>query len=205
MLNLFGTAFSLVSIGGSCFMWHQARLNLMEIRSSIEQLHVARRHLLAPGEALSAGAFMQYKEEIPAIMEDYRRGAQRYRRWHNWFQMTVILGSITASLATTAAANDEHFRWSAVAISGAVSASAGIIGYYKFRERSMNLQQSADLIDQELQAFNLGIRRYKGMSAESAQAELAEEVERIREEQRKREQQLEQPPEGNARATDRES
>ncbi|KOG24712.1 hypothetical protein ADK34_18520 [Streptomyces viridochromogenes] len=73
--------------------------------------------------------------------------------------------------------------------------SAGIIAYFKFRERSLNLQQTADSIDLELQAYALKIRRYRDLPNDQATATFAEEVERIREEQRKKELQLEQPPE----------
>ncbi|GAA2367349.1 hypothetical protein GCM10010417_31400 [Streptomyces carpaticus] len=64
----------------------------------------------------------------------------------------------------------------------------------------MNLQQTADSIDQENQAFTLGIRRYKGLNPNRASAEFAEVVEMLREEQRKKDLQLEQPPEATQNA-----
>ncbi|MFE4855570.1 DUF4231 domain-containing protein [Streptomyces sp. NPDC056670] len=130
------------------------------------------------------------------MRDNYRRGADRYRSRHNRFQITVIVGSILTSVATTAATESETWKWAAVALSATVSVSAGIISYFKFRERSMNLQQTADLIERELQAFILGIRRYRirAIDPDKASSDFAEEVERIKEEQRAREQ-LEQPPE----------
>jgi hypothetical protein len=59
----------------------------------------------------------------------------------------------------------------------------------------MNLRQTADAIEHEYNAAELGIRTYKKLSREDALTALAEQVEWLREEQRKREQQLEQPPE----------
>lgn len=59
----------------------------------------------------------------------------------------------------------------------------------------MNLRQTADAIEHEYNAAELGIRRYKNLSDEERLTLLAEEVEWLREEQSKREQQLEQPPE----------
>ena len=59
----------------------------------------------------------------------------------------------------------------------------------------MNLRQTADAIEHEYNAAELGIRRYKALGYDEALTLLAEEVECLREEQRKREQQLEQPPE----------
>jgi hypothetical protein len=83
----------------------------------------------------------------------------------------------------------------AVILSITVGTSAGFIGYFKFRERAMNLRQTADAIEHEYNAAELGIRRYKNLSDEERLTLLAEEVEWLREEQSKREQQLEQPPE----------
>ncbi|WP_157513972.1 hypothetical protein [Nocardia concava] len=68
--------------------------------------------------------------------------------------------------------------------------SAGITAYFKFRERSMNLRQTADAMDQEMQALILTIRRYKGKNPRAAEVEFAEEIERLKEDQRKREQQV---------------
>jgi Na+/melibiose symporter-like transporter len=146
-------------------------------------------------ERQASEAFRNYRDSIPALLDDYRRAAEKYRTRHNWFQIAVIVGSILTSVATTASAEQGVWSWLAVGLSSIVSISAGIISYFKFRERSINLQQTADSIDQEVQAFSLGIRRYKNLSLDQAAAEFAEEIERIKEEQRKKELQLEQPPE----------
>jgi hypothetical protein len=82
-----------------------------------------------------------------------------------------------------------------MAVSLLVAGAAGIAGFFKFRERAMNQRQTADAIEHQYNAADLGIKRYKGMDPEQALAELAEAVELLREEQRKREQQLEQPAE----------
>ncbi|MEW2165154.1 DUF4231 domain-containing protein [Streptomyces sp. NPDC007084] len=143
----------------------------------------------------SQGSAHEYREDVPVIRDDYRRSAERYRNRHNWFQLTVIVGSILTSVCTTASAEQGVWSLLAVVLSALVSISAGIISYFKFRERSLNLQQTADAIDLEIQAYKLGIRRYKKLAPDEAFADFAEEVERIREEQRKKELQLEQPPE----------
>lgn len=67
-------------------------------------------------------------------------------------------------------------------------------GYYKFRERSMNLQQAADDLEQEHKAVELGIRAYRKVKSDERLVEFAERAEGIKDVQRKREQQLEQPP-----------
>ena len=92
-------------------------------------------------------------------------------------------------------------RWAAVFLTGAVGISAGFTGYFKFRERSLYLRQTADSIDREYKAAELKIRRYKGLTEEDGLVALAEEVESLRDEQRKREQQLEQPSEARQSST----
>ncbi|MFD0414299.1 DUF4231 domain-containing protein [Streptomyces sp. NPDC127108] len=164
----------------------------------LRKLEIERRHHLGETSELSgagAGLAAEYREEVPGVRDDYRRSAEHYRSRHNRFQLTVIVGSILTSVCTTAAAEQGVWSWLAVALSALVSISAGVISYFKFRERSLNLQQTADSIDLEFQAYKLGIRRYKGLDPDRAFAEFAEEIERIREEQRKKELQLEQPPE----------
>jgi hypothetical protein len=82
-----------------------------------------------------------------------------------------------------------------------VGVSAGFTGYLKFRERAMNSRQTADAIEREQNAVTLGIRRYRHLPKDEALARFAEEVESLREEQQKREQQLDQPPEIRATQT----
>ncbi|QQM40930.1 DUF4231 domain-containing protein [Streptomyces liliifuscus] len=194
----------IISLFGAPPSWWTARNNLHTAQLRLRQKQ-ALREAMQP-RASDAGrqtseAFRSYREAIPALLDDYRRGAEKYRTRHNWFQIAVIVGSILTSVATTAAAEQGFWSWLAVALSSVVSVSAGIISYFKFRERSMNLQQTADSVDQEIQAFTLGIRRYKNLNADQAAAEFAEEIERIKEEQRKKELQLEQPPEAQQQAS----
>jgi len=70
------------------------------------------------------------------------------------------------------------------------------MGYFKYKERSFYLQQTADAIENEWDAFEVGVGRYKRISdEEEALAEFVDEVHRLKAEQKKREQNLEQPPE----------
>lgn len=198
-LNTIGVIVCLASLVASAATTIVGRTILIERRSSIRKLEVERRHVLAAEAAVTSATYRQYRDDVPIYVDEYRRGADRYRKKHNRHQVFIIVGSILNTIATTAATSYELVKWVAVALSAIVSISAGITGYFKFRERSVNLQQTADAIDQELQALILGIRRYKGKKAHDAEVEFAEEVERLREDQRKREQQLDQPPEVSAR------
>ncbi|WP_200146662.1 MULTISPECIES: DUF4231 domain-containing protein [Streptomyces] len=195
--NVLVGAATLGSILFSTQWWNSNRVKINKAEMEIRQLEAERRHLQArdTGATNVSGAFPEYYESIPAIRDEFRRSAERYRSRHNLFQLTVIIGSILTSVSTTAAAEQGIWSWIAVGLSALVSMSAGIIAYFKFRERSLNLQQTADSIDLELQAYALKIRRYRDLPNDQATATFAEEVERIREEQRKKELQLEQPPE----------
>ncbi|MFJ7049754.1 DUF4231 domain-containing protein [Streptomyces sp. NPDC101112] len=188
----------LISLVGAPPSWWFSRINLQDAQTQLRQ-HKALREAMQPkGSEVAqqtSEAFQRYRDAIPALLGDYRQAADKYRTRHNLFQITVIVGSILTSVATTAAAEEGLWSWIAVGLSAAVSISAGIISYFKFRERSMNLQQTADSVDQEMQAFSLRIRRYRDLSPDQAASAFAEEIERIKEEQRKKELQLEQPPE----------
>jgi hypothetical protein len=63
------------------------------------------------------------------------------------------------------------------------------------KERGYGLQQTADAIEYEIACANRRIYGYKGLSTEEINAKLAEEIERLKNEQRKRQQQLEQASE----------
>ncbi|RCV54710.1 hypothetical protein DEF23_15395 [Marinitenerispora sediminis] len=77
-----------------------------------------------------------------------------------------------------------------------VGISSGFMGYFKYKERSFYLQQTADAIESEWEAVEIGVGRYKHIDNEEGRlAEFVEEVHRLKSEQKKRQQNLEQPPE----------
>ncbi|MFD0072428.1 DUF4231 domain-containing protein [Streptomyces sp. NPDC127166] len=196
-LNTIGTILTVLSILISVTFWIVARSSEREETVQLLQSQAERRSLEVITEPQTAASqpFQEYYRSIPDLRDEYRKSAERYRGRHNLFQLTVIIGSILTSVSTTAAAEQGIWSWIAVGLSALVSISAGVIAYFKFRERSLNLQQTADSIDQEMQAYSLRIRRYRNLAPEEASSTFAEELERIREEQRKKELQLEQPPE----------
>ncbi|GAA0402713.1 DUF4231 domain-containing protein [Streptomyces luteireticuli] len=198
-LNLAGILLFTIPTLAALISWWGLRGDLHAKQNDLTKQHLRRRSLLRGPEQGPGGPrpFQEYRDAIPSLRDEYRQGAERYRKRHNTFQLTVIAGSILTSVATTAAAQQRELSWAAVSLSAIVSIAAGIIAYFKFRERSLNLQQTADSIDLELQAFALGIRRYRGLSSEEAAISFAEEIERLKEEQRKKELQLEQPPEAS--------
>ncbi|MEV8047655.1 DUF4231 domain-containing protein [Streptomyces griseoluteus] len=199
-LNFWGNVGFLASLIASSIVWYRCRSDVIE--GSVERLKLeAERNALQVAETTSpntSSAFYFYRESVPGFRDDYRRSAEKYRGRHNLFQLTVIVGSILTSVSTTASAEQGVWSWLAVGLSAIVSISAGIIAYFKFRERSLNLQQTADAIDLEMQAYALRIRRYRDLPPDQAATLFAEEIERLREEQRKKELQLEQPPEATS-------
>jgi len=136
-----------------------------------------------------------YKEALPRELERLRTEAQHYRRIHNSFQSIIIMGSIGTTTAASLTDTPSSLKWVTVGLSFGVGVAAGFTGYFKYRERSFYLQQTADAIEQHINAYELGIPPYTD-EEEINLTKLAREVENLRVEQRKREQQLDQPHEG---------
>ena len=139
----------------------------------------------------------KYKEEIPETIKNFRRESKSYRREANIFQILIIAGSVLTTSASSAVVFgvNGNWRWIAPLVSIVVTISAGLAAYYKFRERSFNLQQTADAIEQEYEDVGLGIGYYKDKKPQEALQLFAERVQLLKDEQKKRQQQLEQPPE----------
>lgn len=149
-----------------------------------------------PDERKLFKAHRQYREDSLTVMEEYRAIARKYKRWHDWFQTIAIIGSVVTSAIATASVYFPIFRWVTIGISLVVGVTTGVNGYYKFRERSFNLQQASDLIEREYHSVALRVGRYSSCESEAAAYRLfAQQVESIRDEQNKRQQQLEQPVE----------
>ena len=111
-------------------------------------------------------------------------------------QIFIIVGSVLITSATRAAGfglYGDIFRWAALIISIVVAASAGLTGYFKFKERSFNLQRTADAIEQEYKDVTPRRRSYKGKQTNEALELFTDRVEFLIEEQIMRQQQLEQP------------
>ncbi|MGV9352899.1 SLATT domain-containing protein [Streptomyces misionensis] len=139
-----------------------------------------------------------YREHIPRVIDRLRRDTRFYRRIHNWFQWGVFFASV-GTTATTAFWETPQPGGTILIVLGSFLAFAtAVTGYFKFRERAYNLQQTADQVEQHATAFDLGIAPYADADAAVNLERFAENVEMLRMEQRKREQQLEQPHQGQA-------
>ncbi|WP_405959421.1 DUF4231 domain-containing protein (plasmid) [Streptomyces sp. NBC_00868] len=139
-----------------------------------------------------------YREDVAGVIEQHRADSRKYRRVHNTLQNFIMIGS---AATTTVAALDTggKLTWqnvTIVAIGFAVTLSAAFTGYYKYRERSYFLLQTADAIEEEINAFTLGIGPYSEYDQEHESQALklfTQRVEDHRNEQRRRQQQLDQP------------
>jgi hypothetical protein len=167
----------------------QIELNL-ELARERKRLHAAAVNLDLHTRQLI------YRDGAPVDIDRFQSESKYYRRVHNLLQSVIIVGSLGASTLTSLIQSNPQLRWFAVATTFAVGVSAGFAGYFKFRERSFYLQVTADAIEQELSAVTLGIGRYRGKPEEEAMAEFTEQTELLKIEQKKRQQQLEQPSGG---------
>jgi hypothetical protein len=175
------------------------RKALGDLRLDLAQLREAERDARSRMPAGSTRLLWAYHSDVLTTIDEYRNNARSYRRIHNRFQTMIIIGSLMTTAISTAAVKYGSLEWAAVGVSFCVGVSAGMTGYFKFRERSMNLQQAADDLEQEYKAVELGISPYRKIEGENKEeerlVEFAERAEHIKDQQRKREQQLEQPPE----------
>ncbi|WP_282797687.1 DUF4231 domain-containing protein [Streptomyces sp. CC224B] len=138
-----------------------------------------------------------YREEVTTAIEQYQADSRKYRRIHNSLQALIMIGS--ASTTTIAALDTgKELIWQSVTLTGisfTITVAAMFTGYYKFRERSYFLQQTADAIEEEANAVRLGIGPYSeyGPGREDEALKVCtQRVEDHRNEQRRR-QQLDQP------------
>ena len=85
--------------------------------------------------------------------------------------------------------------WIVPAFSFTVSFLTAMVTLFRPREKGYNLQQTADAIEYEISCANKRIYGYEGLDDRQVYSKLAREVEKMRNEQKKRQQQLEQSSE----------
>lgn len=142
----------------------------------------------------------RYRETVAEVIERLQVESRKYRRIHNGLQSLIMVGSTT--ITTLAALDAKDWNWltiSVVVLGFSVTLASTFTGYYKYRERSYFLQQTADAIEEESNAFTLGVGEYSVFGSDQeedqALAKFTQRVEVLRNEQRRRQQQLDQPAE----------
>ena len=172
------------------------RMSEQGLELELAQLREQRKFLVASTELEINVRRVAYKEDAYAEIKILEEESKRYRSVNNALQGVLIIGSLAATGAAGIAAQLAPVRWAILGVTFVVGISSGFMGYFKYKERSFYLQQTADAIEAEWEAVEIGVGRYKNIENEEDRlAEFVEEVHRLKSEQKKRQQNLEQPPE----------
>jgi hypothetical protein len=177
-------------------VWNDRRTSIRNLRlelSLAEERNIleARRRTPPPEDRQSS-----YKERLPGEVSRLRRESRRYRRMHLFTQWALFFSSAAFSAATAWYDPPQPGKAVLIGLGFVVTLITAATGYFKPRERAFNLQQTADNIEQHANALELGIAPYN-MSDDARNLEMfATTVEGLRAEQRMREQQLDQPQQG---------
>ncbi|WP_171166835.1 SLATT domain-containing protein [Streptomyces sp. I05A-00742] len=137
-----------------------------------------------------------YKERIPVEIARLRKESRHYRRVHLFMQWMLFFCSAGVSGVTAWYDPPQPGKGALIALGFTVSVVTAATGYFKPRERAFNLQQTADSMEQHATALELGIAPYAEVEERVNLEVFATTVERMRAEQRLREQQLDQPQQG---------
>lgn len=170
---------------------------LGELQERLDNQREALRRLSAVVQAPLRERRGLYREDVAEVVAQYQGESRKYRRVHNFLQALVMVGS--TAITTIAAVDAQTWNWqniSVVCLGFCVTLATAFSGYYKYRERSYFLRQTADAIEEEATALALGVGEYRDFTQEQgdeALAKFTQRVEALRNEQRRREQQLDQP------------
>ncbi|MFG1899355.1 SLATT domain-containing protein [Micromonospora carbonacea] len=176
------------------------RLSEGELELQLARLRDERKLVVAGVSGDLKVRRVAYKEDAYADIDQLRIESKRYGRVNNLFQAFLIIGSLAATGIAGISDRMTWDRWTILGITFLVGTASGFMGYFKYKERSFYLQQTADAIEAEWEAVEVGVGRYKRIESEEEQlAEFVEEVHRLKSEQKKRQQNLEQPPESRGR------
>jgi hypothetical protein len=154
-----------------------------------------RKRLAADAQLDEKVRRIAYKDESYEDIDTFRSESSHYRRVNNVLQGVLIVGALAATGSSALTAEVPDIRWATLGLTFTVGIASGFMGYFKYKERSFYLQQTADSIESEWEAYEVGVGRYKRISDSGERlAELVEEIHRLKSEQKKRQQNLEQPP-----------
>lgn len=137
-----------------------------------------------------------YREDAVFYVEELRKESDFYRKVSNIVQGIVIVGSLVGSFAAASSFFVREYSWFVSINSLAIGIASGFAGYWKYKERSFYAQQTADLIEHEIESFDLEVGRYKEESEDENNLAFSKEILRLRQDQRMRQQNLDQPSSG---------
>lgn len=144
----------------------------------------------------------QYKQALPDLISSYRKRSSWQRRLFITIQICIII--LSASITSLSGGWITQYvkaDWLVPVFSAVISILTSMSLFFKFREKSANLQQTADAMDLELNACQLGIGEYEKVENENKRAILlSKRAEALRKEQQQRQQQLEQSSQDEQKA-----
>ncbi|CAM5444604.1 hypothetical protein SVIOM342S_06052 [Streptomyces violaceorubidus] len=177
-------------------VWRDSGTSVRELKLELalaEERHVLEiRQRTPPPQDRQAS----YKEKLPAEISRLRKDSSHYRRLHLWMQWVLFVSSSAVSAVTAWYDPPQPAKGVLIGLGFVVTVITAAAGYFKPRERAFNLQQTADSIQQHVTALELGIAPYNAPEEKVNLELFATTVERLRAEQRMREQQLDQPQQG---------
>ena len=95
-----------------------------------------------------------YVRRMAGEIRSYRTAARRNRRIHATLQASALTGSIVAASLVAAGAEDSALLWVAALIIALTGAVIGFMSYFKFKDRAVNLANTADAIDDDCASVN---------------------------------------------------
>ncbi len=164
----------------------------LELELTEEKRILEARRLTPPASERQAS----YKERLPAEIARLRSDSRHYRRIHLTMQWILFITSSSITAVTAWFNPPQPASGILIVLGFTVTIVTAASGYFKPRERAFNLQQTADNIEQHATAIELGISPYGDGSEDANLRSFATTVEALRAEQRMREQQLDQPQQG---------
>ncbi|WP_217710488.1 DUF4231 domain-containing protein [Streptomyces sp. NA04227] len=176
--------------------WEDAKTSLKSLRLDLE---LAEERRILEARRLTPPAIERqssYRERLPGEIARLRVESAHYRRLHLFMQWLLFVGSAAVSGVTAWYDPPQPAKGILIVLGSIVTVVTAASGYFKPRERAFNLQQTADSMEQHITALELGIAPYNYVDDEANMESFATTVERLRAEQRMREQQLDQPQQG---------
>lgn len=157
-----------------------------------------RRKVIAADAALDIQVRrVAYRDSAFDDIRSLREESSRYRRVNNALQAILIVGSLAATGASAVVGQYSSVRWATLGITFSVGMASGFMGYFKYKERSFYLQQTADAIESEWEALEAGVGRYKDTNGPDAEEKMlalfSDKIHRLKSEQKQRQQSLDQP------------
>ncbi len=168
----------------------QRETELLAQQERTHQAEIQRKEMERKERELTTQPIAEYRDtEIPNALAEMRKRARVNRGFSNSFQVMIIIVS-TVAAGIVNITNVPRLAISILTI--LVAIANGVVWIFKFKEKSINSQQTADAIEYERNLYRLGIKDYANKTPEAAYVLFAEHVEDLRNEQNKRQQLLEQ-------------